>query len=502
MRRLVLASFALIAVIAALAGCSAKGTLRPNVPPEAFIFVQGPVDTVNHNVHLYWYGTDPDGEVVGYEYRLLDPTTPADSAWVSVAATVTDQVMSISTPSGYAAPTFEVRAIDNGGLKTQPPARQSFQFSNLPPTVTFTNRFRLADTTFASATPTWAATDPDGDGTKLRFRLWLDGNAAAPNVVSGSSFTLPSDGFLQAGAYRAGYRTMYIQAIDDGGMLSTIDSTTWYVRAPATGGHSHPGRLLIIDDVPTEFPLNYSTDTLYTNTAARNLAAGQYSVLQLRYTQPFRSTKDLEQTFKLFDAVIWYIGGTQNFATFETTLQSYQDAIGPYVSSGGNLYLEGTNLLSALHATGPLRSTFLTERLGSDFLFQWWHSAGTPTEGFIDSTAGWGNTNPSYFGTAWGDTLRAGSVPTIIGSTGGLRAFGIRDNSYGLLWAAPPPYRSLSPTSLTIPVPVAVSVPQAGGGRLIMVTLPLRAASSAPAPYNVVPRFLAHVFQQMGLTGS
>jgi len=51
-------------------------------------------------------------------------------------------------------------------------------------------------------------------------------------------------------------------------------------------------------------------------------------------------------------------------------------------------------------------------------------------------------------------------------------------------------------------MPVAVTVPQPSGGRFVLVTFPLRAASTPPVnkpQYFTVHRFLAHVFQQLGL---
>src|SRR5437867_9601358 len=70
---------AVVAVVAA--SCSHKNTLRPNIPPETYLFVRGPVDTVNHRVHLYWYGTDPDGDVVGFKARWTYSTGPANPPW-------------------------------------------------------------------------------------------------------------------------------------------------------------------------------------------------------------------------------------------------------------------------------------------------------------------------------------------------------------------------------------------------------------------------------------
>ncbi len=495
MRRLVLALAALGTALALLAGCGAKGTLKPDVPPDTRIFVQGPVDTVNHNVHLYWFGTDPDGYVRGFEVRLLNPSQPADTAWAFT--TKVDSVFNVYTPTGFTAPVLEVRAIDDAGLRDPTPARQTFKFRNLPPVVTLLNRHRMTDTTYASVTLSWSASDPDGDGTKLRFFVWLDGNENSKDLVAGSSYTIPTQQFLQGGALLTGPRQMFIQAIDDGGMLSAIDSTRWMVRSPGTGGrHPNMGRLLLIDDVPSVYSQNFTTDTLYYNTAARNLLPGQYSILQLQFTNPFRSQADMEQTFALFDAVVWYIGGTSTLATFETTLNTYQDAVKTYLGSGGSIYFDGTDLIDAPHARGPLDNDFVTDYLGSDFLFQYW------SETLVDSTAGWGLANPSWFVTPLGDSLRVQQQGSLSTSTGVLRCFGVRDTSYVIAWA-PPGNNLVPPGRLPFKVPVAVSVPQPAGGRMVVVTFPFRAACgpATPQPYRGnATRFLARAFQQLGLT--
>ena len=119
-------------------GCGVKGTLAPNIPPQTVVFVEGPVDTVNHVVTLRWFGSDPDGEVVRYEFRFVYPTGQApagydSSAWNST--TRRDSTFAVYTASGYSMPTFVIRAIDNDGEPDPTPARQTFQFKNDPPTV-------------------------------------------------------------------------------------------------------------------------------------------------------------------------------------------------------------------------------------------------------------------------------------------------------------------------------------------------------------------------------
>ena len=312
--RAALVALTLTLVIAA--GCGKKkNVLLPDLRPETTVFVQfdplaGNHD-VNHLVHLYWSGTDADGDVVGFDFRFVYPGEVADTVTWHYTQ-LSDSIFAVYTPNGTAAPTFEVRAIDNSGLKDLSPAFQQFSFTNQPPTLTLTPR-RLTDTTYASVTLTWTAFDPDGDNGKMRFRVWLDGEAANPIITDLKTFTLPTSAFLQGGHLLSGLRTVTVQPIDDGGQLGTAASTSWYVRAPVPGGDH--GRLLLVDDV-TGSPGNpFIYDSLYTNTARRNLLPNEYSILRLTFTRPFLSSKDVEQTFALFDAVIWYRGPQTGIST-------------------------------------------------------------------------------------------------------------------------------------------------------------------------------------------
>ncbi len=464
-----------LAIGGLLAGCSPRRALVPDVPPETTLFVQGPVDTVNHVVHLYWFGSDPDGSVIGYEIRFLNPSAPADTQWVPTVHS--DSLFTIFTPTGMTRPRFEVRAIDDAGLRDPSPAREDFTFSNQPPTVTFTNRLRTTDTTYASATLTWAASDVDGDGTKLRFLVGLDSLGANARLVAGFSFTVPTDDFKRLGVLPATEpRQVFIRAIDDGGRASALDSMRWVVRAPSTGPRA---RLLLIDDVPSSNPANFTIDTLYTNTAARNLAPDSYSILRLEFTQPFRSSDDVAQTFKLFEAVVWY-RSTQ--PTFSTLIQSYQDGIGGYLESGGRLYLEGLDLIQGTSGNGPLREEFLSRYFGSDFLYK------NGTAVVIDSTVRWGIDNGRILrSTMFRDSLRSQGI------FNGLRGFAVRDTNQVALWAR----SGVLSQPHDYDIPVAVSVPQPSGGRVIVVTVPVRPVNG----FNSAGRFMAKVFEQLGLTG-
>ena len=341
MRRAALALVVLAAIAAAVvaAGCGKrKSVTAPNLPPETTVFLRGGVDATNHRVHIYWFGSDPDGDVVAYQMRFAPSGGNPDPSWGTVYCALpgrcTDSLFTVPTGDSALIHTqFEIRSVDNQGAVDPTPAIQPFQLSNLAPKVHITNPLRRAraagqpeDTSFASVTINWEVDDPDGGGPGLRYHVWLDGRYDAYDSTTANTFTVESSRFLNAaGTYVSGYRTLYLQAVDDGGRFGPIDSTSWYVRAPATvlDPTTKRGRLLVIDDSNSLTNSNFAVDTLYANVVARStqadpyreglsryvtLAPGTFSFMRLQYSNPFRSARDLMQTFRQFDAVVWYRG--------------------------------------------------------------------------------------------------------------------------------------------------------------------------------------------------
>lgn len=477
MRR-VLATLLLLCTSAALlAGCGLKGTLKPDLPPETILFVTGPVDTVNHVVRLNWYGTDVDGEVVGYELRFLNPAAPAETAWVYT--TRTDSLFTIFTPEGYTRPVFEVRAIDGGGQRDPTPARNDFQFSNQKPTVRITSGPGVNDTTFASVTVSWSAGDPDGDVTRLRFLVWLDGNEANPVMTTARTFTVPTAAFLVNGSLTTGRRKLFVRAVDDGGRAGDADSSSWIVRSAVTGAVA---RLLIIDDVPTTNAINPRIDTMFANSPARaGIASDEFTILRLQSNQPFRSAADVEQTFKLFQSVIWY---RSNETSFPVVMRDYQAGIEAYVNAGGRFYAEGLYLTEGLNASGAFTPDFVTRVLDCDGQFAAWVSTTT----FTDSSNGFGNRNNSRFrSTLLADSTRQQLLAVRPSEAGGLRAFRVRSNAQALLWALPLQLDPANPDSL----PVAVVTQRPGGGRIALNSAPFStgAGSGSTGP-RTIPKII------------
>lgn len=494
-------ALALGVALVALAGCGKltgrlTGTYHDNQAPHTVLFVNGPVDTVNHIVHLYWFGSDPDGRVIGFEWRLQNPRMPADSAWHFT--TGFDSTFTVYADSGFANPVFTVRAIDNTGLRDPNPPRQPFLFRNLPPIVTLTQKPLSTDTTFASVSVAWNAIDPDGDASQLTFLVWLNGNQNSPEITRTPSLTMPTARF---GAVTAPVRrTLYVRAIDDGGMAGPIDSVTWNVRPAVTGSRA---RLLLVDDVPRTNAANARFDTLYSNSIGRvGLPADQYTILRLDTTQPFKTAADVEQTFKLFETVVWYRvppdGATQPISTL---LQMGEPGIGAYLDAGGKFYLDGPYLIAGRNANGALSEDFVRAHLHSRGMV----AAFTTTSTFSDTSIGFGNSGNSVFlshvdvhGTLARDTVFVRQVLQVRpGEAGGLRQFDYLDPAEVVLWGAP---GTLTP-DLGDSTAVGIGVAQPNGGRAIVVcTMPGAAVNPAGgAGAGTAPRFITDILRQLGL---
>jgi len=100
-------------LLLSLVGCGGGGG-QPNSPPTVTITAGASGDTTDTMPTFTWSGSDTDGSVVGYEYKL-------DSAnWTAVSSGVTSHTFDALSPGTY---TFSVRAKDDDGDHSQTASR-------------------------------------------------------------------------------------------------------------------------------------------------------------------------------------------------------------------------------------------------------------------------------------------------------------------------------------------------------------------------------------------
>lgn len=195
------------ALLAALAGCSVDtelgGVAVPNARPDTRITGQPPtLLEAGFVVEFNWTGFDPDGRVVGYQWKISDNgldgisprdtlthdpltgavlnpwrfTTNTDSTFV-VLADLPDFPGDEVAPRSFRTHSIFVRAVDDKGAVDPSPAYMSFTSTTLVPTARAT--FPGLGTQSAAVVPPtvnigWEGTDPDFElrvPTQVRY-LW------------------------------------------------------------------------------------------------------------------------------------------------------------------------------------------------------------------------------------------------------------------------------------------------------------------------------------------
>lgn len=174
--------------------------------------------------HLYWYGEDPDGKVIGYlltvvPMRLPNLRLPVPDTLTYFWTTKSDSIMPLPLLQARDSFTIVIRAVDNtfnpGSLTEGSPVRmamypelqtsadpkgavQLFPLRNTPPIVYFIGDPASPDSTvpilppaytFPAATFSWRATDLDGDNTIAGFRIALNDTSTSSRWLSLSPST-------------------------------------------------------------------------------------------------------------------------------------------------------------------------------------------------------------------------------------------------------------------------------------------------------------------------
>ncbi len=273
-------------LLAGLISCDSglTGNLKENEPPRTFLTVNE-INLEEDNdmerrlvsqVHISWWGDDPDGYVVAFEYAITDrdwiytPQTEDEVEWNYTEQT--DSVFVLPIPPGekVADVRFTVRAIDNEDLRDPEGASVVFPIENSPPVVTIhrisTPQQEMEappDTTYHVASIGWTATDPDGDENLSHFEVVMNDTLSEwtriPVDISFLSFriTEPAGDQTSAQVYLGrsfarsdivldnfrmnSENTFYIRAVDNADARSPVDSLTWFMKEQTS-------RILFIND--------------------------------------------------------------------------------------------------------------------------------------------------------------------------------------------------------------------------------------------------------------
>jgi hypothetical protein len=347
-------TYLLIAIVA-LAACKKDfdGTAKENTPPETYVVTDTIVrqgdERFTSQVKIQWWGSDADGYITAYEYRIND------SAWVQTQKQ--DSVFTLIIPSNSDTFDFkfEIRSIDNKGATDPTPAVLFYPVKNSNPTVSF-----YVSTAITSRNPvrsfpalrfTWIADDLDGIASLDSFEIcWNDTTGVRTKIAPGirdvllvgknlTAASTPCDIYLGSnqtpwnktidGLKLNDSNILYIRAIDKTGAASKfVASNQIFVRKPQ-------GDILVINAVESQFtraPIqNFYLTSLGTATAK------PYDVLLAtdrngnNYTELSPDPFTQAQIFGFFKRIFWFSDNT------ESSLGLLQKSSSVFFGKGGRM---------------------------------------------------------------------------------------------------------------------------------------------------------------------
>jgi hypothetical protein len=140
-----------------------KGELLENTPPETELFVRS-IELTGENrltssVRLYWFGSDANGFVKGYEISR------DNSNWTFLSITDSTFLFSIASGNDTVDIDFYVRSIDNDNQADPTPAYLKIPIRNTPPTANYASDYPKTDSVNSIFALAWSVTDADGPQT-------------------------------------------------------------------------------------------------------------------------------------------------------------------------------------------------------------------------------------------------------------------------------------------------------------------------------------------------
>lgn len=384
----------LLAVFAFIS-CSEKitGSKVENLPPDTKIFLfpdnENVISKQKSKLHVYWWGDDPDGFVIGYYIKWENGTwaftTKTDSIFtLAISGMDTNYTFYVAAVDNYGNKKYDNQVIRNNinfgpepfvdkngngvydegeeyidiGLVDPSPASFRFPIKNSPPEISFQKNSEVPETTFTVASFAWSVTDLDGDETVDKLYIALNDTSSFVEIPGHINFLtivakppFPSDNVNAKIYFGSSINQSYekdlpnlklnslnrffIKAKDIAGAysktISMPDSTKkWFVKKPK-------GEILIIDD----YTIADNAEAFYKSMFDSIGLGNKYDYLDIKFGKtsstpgiflPKFINPTFTETMRLFKAVFWF---TDN----DPTLEVAQLSVRNYTERGGKILL-------------------------------------------------------------------------------------------------------------------------------------------------------------------
>ncbi|GAB5538465.1 MAG: hypothetical protein Salg2KO_05680 [Salibacteraceae bacterium] len=226
--------------------CRKDGELLKNKPPETKTSIDAinltGEDRLNSLVNVSWWGSDPDGYLLGYEFSF------DEEQWFFTSHQDSTFLFSIPKGSDTTDIDFWVRSVDNDSARDLTAAYLKIPLKNTPPEISFIDDLIPSDTVFNVLTMAWDASDADcfcsieaiqlkiNDGEWFEFDPLVETEETAiaslfPSDLSASGITdaklvsrSQSDVGELSGLNVNGMNSIFIRAVDLAGSFSEPDT--------------------------------------------------------------------------------------------------------------------------------------------------------------------------------------------------------------------------------------------------------------------------------------
>lgn len=246
---------------------SITGSYNQNQAPTTYLTInevnRSGSDRLSSQIHVSWWGDDPDGYIVGYEYAFNADTN--SGSWKFTKLKDSTFVLPIPIGVDTADVIFRIRAIDNDSLRDPSAAHVIFPIKNSVPEIQYVGTEIPSDTTYSVFNFGWQLSDVDGFANINRIEVELNNSGNWQSISTDEKFMvvdIENDqsstasgavyfglNFRSAGFQLDGFlveqdNQMIIRAIDNAGAISVPDTVRWFIKRKQS-------RILLLHDYAT-----------------------------------------------------------------------------------------------------------------------------------------------------------------------------------------------------------------------------------------------------------